>query len=472
MKNIYKLLLFSLMSVPCVAQDSIQNNGLFQIHSGGAVSGFGHFVNMSGSQFINGGAFTLKRNLVNDETAMAAGTGVLILNGSMQQSIYGSQLFKTFDLNTDNTAGILLNNDLSVSGTHTFTTGLISTAVTPNYLIYESGAGYTGDNDAKHVNGWVRKNGADDFSFPVGDGVYERKAALSSLSGISVFDCRYIKPTFNIYNLMSPLVQVKENEYWQMNKQSGGTASLTLNWDHSRVAMNHVLVSEILVAYYTSGQWTSVGGTASGNVLTTGSITSNSIANFGAHTLGYTNFPLPLRLITFTGVRNNGISLLNWHTDNESNVAGFTLERSFNGVQYSSAGQIAAKNSGNPEEYRFPDQISYNGNAYYRLKITDIGGKSSYSPVVVLNEALAGADFFSILNPAHSEMLVQAKPGISGQFKYRLLSMAGQLFQEGAFQVTSGETVSIPLNQYVAKGIYQLEIKSNKSIQFAKLLIQ
>jgi hypothetical protein len=91
---------------------------------------------------------------------------------------------------------------------------------------------------------------------------------------------------------------------------------------------------------------------------------------------------------------------------------------------------------------------------------------------VVLNEALAGADFFSILNPAHSEMLVQAKPGISGQFKYRLLSMAGQLFQEGAFQVTSGETVSIPLNQYVAKGIYQLEIKSNKSIQFAKLLIQ
>lgn len=471
MKNIYKLLLFSFISVPGIAQDSVQNNGPFQIHSGGTVSGFGHFVNMTGSQFINGGALTLKRNLVNEEVAMSAGTGVLILNGSLQQRIYGTQLFKTFDLNTDNTAGIVLNNDLSVSGTHTFTTGLLSTAVTPNYLIYESGAGYTGDNDSKHVNGWVRKNGADDFSFPVGDGVYERKAGLTSLSGISVFDCRYIKPTFNIYNLMSPLVQVKENEYWQINKQSGGTARITLNWDHSRVAMNHVLVNEILVAYYTSGQWTSVGGTASGNVLTTGSITSNSIANFGSHTLGYTNFPLPLRLIRFTGVRNNGISLLNWHTDNESNVAGFNLERSFNGVVYSSVGQISAKNSGNPEEYRFPDQISYSGNAYYRLKITDLGGKSSYSPVVVLSEAMEGADAFSILNPAQSEIKLLAKSGINGQFKYRLLNMAGQLFQEGSFQVTSGETLSIPLNQYVVPGIYQLEIKSNKSIQLAKLLI-
>jgi len=472
MKNFYKLLLFSLLQLPLMAQDSIQNSGLLQIHSGGAFSGFGHFVNASGSQFVNGGTLILKRNLKNEEATMTAGTGLLLLNGSILQTISGSQPFKTFDLNTDNSAGFVLNTELSISGTHTFSAGLLSTSVTPNYLIYESGAGYTGDNDSRHVNGWVRKNGSENFSFPVGDGIYERKAALSSLSAVSVFDCRYIKPTFNIYSLMSPLVQVKENEYWQINKQSGGTASITLNWDHSRIAMNHVLVGEILVAYYTSGHWTSIGGTASGNVLTTGSITSNSVSDFGSHTLGYTNFPLPLRLITFTGVRNNGISLLNWHTDNESNVAGFTLERSFNGVQYSSAGQIAAKNSGNPEEYRFPDQISYNGNAYYRLKITDIGGKSSYSPVVVLNEALAGADVFSILNPAHSEMLVQAKPGISGQFKYRLLSMAGQLFQEGAFQVTSGETVSIPLNQYVAKGIYQLEIKSNKSIQFAKLLIQ
>jgi len=59
--------------------------------------------------------------------------------------------FKTFNLNTNNTSGgINITTNLSVSGTHTFTSGLITTAAS-KYLIYEDNATNTGASDAAHV---------------------------------------------------------------------------------------------------------------------------------------------------------------------------------------------------------------------------------------------------------------------------------------------------------------------------------
>ncbi|MBK8495520.1 MAG: hypothetical protein IPL50_11185 [Chitinophagaceae bacterium] len=66
---------------------------------------------------------------------MQAGTGTLYLNGTAAQIVSGSQVFKTYGLITNNAAGIILNNNLSAAGVHTFTAGLITTSATPNYMI-------------------------------------------------------------------------------------------------------------------------------------------------------------------------------------------------------------------------------------------------------------------------------------------------------------------------------------------------
>jgi len=47
----------------------------------------------------------------------------LYLNGTSAQSISGTQAFKTLNFVSNNSAGITLNNDLSVSGIHTFYRG-------------------------------------------------------------------------------------------------------------------------------------------------------------------------------------------------------------------------------------------------------------------------------------------------------------------------------------------------------------
>lgn len=167
------------------AQQPFSNTGNLQIHTGGSLIGFGSFSNASTGSLVNNGSFYLRADLTNDQSSMATGTGILYLNGTVAQSVNGTQPFRTFNLVTDNNtvAGITLNNNLSISGTHTFTDGIITTSSTPNYLIYEAGSSYNGDGDGQHVNGWVKKLGNTNFSFPVGNGTVIRKAAIESLSG-------------------------------------------------------------------------------------------------------------------------------------------------------------------------------------------------------------------------------------------------------------------------------------------------
>src|SRR6266498_2943537 len=183
------------------AQTAATNTGTLYIKNGSDIFYAGsNFTNNAGAALTNNGSLYIKGNLTNDQSSMAAGTGTLYLNGTSTQTINGSQKFNTYNLQTNNSAGITLNNDLSASGAHTFTAGIITTSSTPNYLIYEAGSSYTGDNDSRHVNGWVKKIGSTSFTFPVGDNTIERTIALNSLSASSEFNVNYNAPTPNRYN--------------------------------------------------------------------------------------------------------------------------------------------------------------------------------------------------------------------------------------------------------------------------------
>ncbi|MDX2048501.1 MAG: hypothetical protein SFU87_17070, partial [Chitinophagaceae bacterium] len=102
------------------AQQAFTNSGNFQIHTGASVAGFGDFTNTSAASLLNNGNFYLKRTVTNSQASMTTGTGTLYLNGTAAQSVAGTQPFKTYNLVTDNTSGITLNNDLTVAAVHTF----------------------------------------------------------------------------------------------------------------------------------------------------------------------------------------------------------------------------------------------------------------------------------------------------------------------------------------------------------------
>jgi hypothetical protein len=473
--SIFYLTVLLLSGIIAGAQVSLQNTGILYVSSGtDTLYVNGDFANTSAAALTNNGKFYIVQNVSNDQVSMAVGTGTLYLIGSIAQTVNGAQTFKTYNFVSNNSAGITLNNNLNVNGTHTFTSGLINTSSTPNYLVYEAGSSYTGDDDSKHVNGWVKKIGSTNFTFPVGDASYERVVAISNLSVSSEINCKYNTPTNNTINLFSPLVQVKANEYWQIDKISGGNAKVALNWNHSKVPMDNVLIADIMAAIYSSGNWTDAGGssTATGNVTTTGSVTSNAVTSFGSFTLGYYSFPVPLKLLSFTASRRAGISYLRWITDNEQQVDHFDVQRSYDGIHYSSIGNKPARNSGFREQYDFEDYSSLKGFAWYRIRSIDIDGKSSFSRIAVVSETDINSASFLVMNPVHTSITIVNKTGYDGKFDYRLFNTSGQLILQGNTAMANSSGTVLPVPFYLASGIYVLELSNEKTIFRQQLLLE
>ena len=131
----------------------------------------------------------------------------------------------------------------------------------------------------------------------------------------------------------------------------------------------------------------------------------------------YNSIVTPLRLESFNAKANiNKTSTVTWRTASEVNTLSFQIERSVDGVFYSSVGMVKA--AGKPvNEYSFVDRLEGASSKYfYRLKMIDRDGSYSYSWVVKIN--FASSKVLSIFpNPAHTEVtLISAER--RGEFSY------------------------------------------------------
>jgi hypothetical protein len=394
---------------------------------------------------------------------MAVGTGTLFLNGTSAQAVNGSQAFKTYNLNSNNSAGITLNNDLSVTGTHTFTSGVIATSLTPNYLVYEVGSSYTGDGDTKHVNGWVKKFGSTNFVFPVGNGTVERTVSVNTLSASSEFNVKYAPTTPNPYVMISPVHDVDKPEYWIINKISGGTAIVTLNWNYAKVYFPNYVVADILVAGYNGAAWIDDGGagTATGNASTTGSVTSSAISSFNLFTFGSRTYVLAMTLVNFSATRQNGSTQLQWTTEREYNTDRFIVERSDNGVSFYAIDQVAARNTNTTQQYSSRDNSPISGVVYYRLRWIDVSGKENYSQIVAVKESDTTAHLMLVANPVHNKVVLSASGDLNGNFNYRVMNAGGQLVQQGNINIQNSGQYEIPLNNF-STGNYILDVSNSR----------
>jgi hypothetical protein len=452
-----------------MAQVNVQNNGIAYISNSSDILFInGSLTNASGAALTNNGNLYVKQDITNNQASMATGTGTLNLNGTSTQTIGGTQTFKTFNLITNNSTGFTINNNLSISGTHTYTAGIITTSATPNYVIYEAGSAYTGDNDSKNVNGWVKKIGSTDFVFPVGNGTYERTISLTNLGASSEFDVKhYDAPTPNSGNLFSPLVLVDHNEYWVVNEISGGSANVVMNWDNSKIAIPQVLITSLRAAYYNgSSLWASIGGSGTGNIATTGSITSNSVSAFNNNfTFGSISWVLPISFVDFTGSRNGNYNKLNWTIGNELNVQHYELQRSTDAVNFTTINIQIPKNNNATELYTYDDVAAMQSKVYYRLRSTDINGQIKYSGIIMiaLSQGVS-KEFYVIKNPVADKIDIYAGDIYKGTYTYTIANNAGQVMQTGKLDIVNPGIQTIAIRSHLSTGIYMLVIRNAENV--------
>lgn len=89
---------------------------------------------------------------------------------------------------------------------------------------------------------------------------------------------------------------------------------------------------------------------------------------------------LPVKLISFNGkLKDNDVSL-KWTVENEVAFNHYEIQRSINGTTFQSIGKVKAMNR---NSYDYVDlDASQPGILYYRLKMVDIDGNSSYSNII------------------------------------------------------------------------------------------
>jgi hypothetical protein len=451
------------------SQIALTNTGVLYIKTSSDVFyNAGDFANTSSGSLTINGSLYLKGN-INNDASINIGTGTVFINGAVAQTISGTQPFNVYNLTTNNPAGIQLNTDLSIAGAHSFVSGIITTSSTPNFVIYESGSSYADASDARHVNGWVKKIGSTDFIFPTGNGTYLREIGLQNLSAASEFNVQYSGPSFNPSSVQYPIVSVNPGEHWTINEVAGGNAKVQLDWDSSKVPFPNYVVSDLRAAVYSGAQWTNAGGTASGSVATNGTVVSNSLSSFGRVTIGSISFPLPLKFVAFSAVKENTSVKLKWQTANEEGVRGYEVQRSLEGSSFVTVATINATNR-DQQWYQFVDATSPSLRLYYRIKANNLDGKSTFTKVImVTSENIRKIQLVNNPVSGFIQLVTQNVP--KSVYTYRIFNSIGQVCKQGSFICEGSSLITISID-HISPGQYNLLIVNGDQEKRFGLLIE
>jgi Secretion system C-terminal sorting domain len=93
---------------------------------------------------------------------------------------------------------------------------------------------------------------------------------------------------------------------------------------------------------------------------------------------------LPMKLLDFSALKNNGKTYLSWMVDGGGNLAHFEMEKSLNGIHFLSIGNVYSSNNSPNNTYSFIDDATNNQSVYYRIKQIDKEGKYDYSKIILV----------------------------------------------------------------------------------------
>jgi len=192
---------------------------------------------------------------------------------------------------------------------------------------------------------------------------------------------------------------------------------------------------------------------------------NNTITVTGESTeyiLGRLGGALPVKLISFTGLKQNDNVLLHWKTANEMNINMFEIERSENGSDFITIGTVTSGRA----DYSFPDlNIFINRTViYYRLKAIDKDGKFSKSGILKLSKQESG-QIALFPNPVKDIVTVS---GLKPKGILMLYDVEGKLLLQ---QMVTTQSVIMDLSGY-AKGMYLLQYENEGLRNVHKLMKQ
>ena len=196
---------------------------------------------------------------------------------------------------------------------------------------------------------------------------------------------------------------------------------------------------------------------------------SNTVASRGGFTItASANNTLPVTLTNFSAKKVNKSNILSWSTQQEVNTRNFIIERSNNGVDYKTIGQVTATGGSNViVNYSFADNNPVKGINYYRLRVVDNDGQSKLSDIrTIQNEETTAVNIYP--NPVKNSLGININVEKPAKGNIVVLDLTGKILHSTSINIIQGNTlVTIPVNS-LAVGNYVIKIQLNDEVLIRK----
>lgn len=331
---------------------------------------------------------------------------------------------------------LTLSTPLTVGTSVIFTLGIIEASAT-NYISIDDGAVVSGAKTTSHVDGVVKKAGASDFTFPIGNNGVYRPVTIRALGDPSVFAARYFKTPQNIgSSIDGDLYAISACEYWTLDRESGaGIPLVTLSWQSSQCNSTSYVTdpADMRVAHWNGTLWEDLGaGTITGTAAAGTVTTSLPVESFSPFILASAtpDNPLPVELDNFKGIATSSGTVLFWETASENNNAYFTVMRSGNSMDFQPVGNVdGAGTTTTRQFYAFPDSAPLAGVNYYKLRQTDYDKHTKDSDIIAvdMNAVYSESPFLVYPNPAGRQWI-----NFNETTSFRVVNALGQAVAQGS----------------------------------------
>jgi hypothetical protein len=167
--------------------------------------------------------------------------------------------------------------------------------------------------------------------------------------------------------------------------------------------------------------------------------------------------PLPVSLLDFHAkVLNNRAVQLVWSTSSETNSDFYTIEKSYDGINYEFVSKVKAAGMSNEVlSYNTLDNNTIEKTTYYRLKQTDFDGIFEYIGTTVVKGQSKGIDKVLMYpNPVQNQAEITLNSNNSSNAEIQIFDMKGKLIMSDMLYVTEGTNRFILNTESFNKGIY------------------
>ncbi|HYG38772.1 MAG TPA: T9SS type A sorting domain-containing protein [Cytophagales bacterium] len=454
-----------------------------------------------GSLILNGKKLTINGSVESSNgTISGSSSSDMIITGTGDLGTLkfaaGARELRNLTINRSSAGTVTLGSDLTVSNQLTLTNGTIVTGTNNLIVTNTSTSAISGHNENSYIVGNLRRyiNPTGSYDLPVGSsdkGYQFANINFNSSTGISYIDATFTTGETTLPNIMigyNHVSDMLDNGYWTISPDVEGAA----NYDLTIVSRGHSNGEEetgqhtLIKRHDASSPWEALGehnndwnsgeGTALITLIRKG-LTSFSDVGGGISANG----SLPVEFVNFEGKFEDKAVKLNWTTASETNNDHFEVERSTDGIEFTSIGNVAGSgNSDSRKDYEFTDSKIHNNKYYYRIKQVDFNGKFAFSNIisveaqglVVKTEEALSVEIYP--NPTtfdNINLKITSADKVS-DLSVLLFSTDGQLVHKEEFKMSDlNEAVRLNLTSPLQPKMYLIRVQQQNNSTIKQVII-